>query len=31
VGTTDPAHVRENVAAGTFDPLGASAFDAVFE
>ena len=31
VGTTDPAHLRENVAAGTFDPLGASAFDAVFE
>ena len=31
VGTTDPDHVRENVAAGTFDPLGASAFDAVFE
>ncbi|WP_435075759.1 aldo/keto reductase [Halorubrum sp. HHNYT27] len=31
VGTSDPEHVRENVAAGTFDPLGASAFDAVFE
>ncbi|MFC5277876.1 aldo/keto reductase [Halorubrum rubrum] len=31
VGTTDPDHLRENVAAGTFDPLGASAFDAVFE
>lgn len=31
VGTTDSAHLRENVAAGTFDPLGASAFDAVFE
>lgn len=31
VGTTDPAHLRENIAAGTFDPLGASAFDAVFE
>jgi aryl-alcohol dehydrogenase-like predicted oxidoreductase len=31
VGTSDVAHVRENVAAGTFDPLGASAFDAVFE
>jgi aryl-alcohol dehydrogenase-like predicted oxidoreductase len=31
VGTTDADHVRENVAAGTFDPLGASAFDAVFE
>ena len=31
VGTTDPEHFRENVAAGTFDPLGASAFDSVFE
>ncbi|MFD1569088.1 aldo/keto reductase [Halorubrum laminariae] len=31
VGTIDLAHVRENVAAGTFDPLGANAFDAVFE
>ncbi|WP_280585300.1 aldo/keto reductase [Halorubrum sp. Boch-26] len=31
VGTSDPDHVSENVAAGTFDPLGASAFDAVFE
>jgi len=31
VGTSDPAHVAENVAAGTFDPLGARAFDAVFE
>ena len=31
VGTTDPDHLREDVAAGTFDPLGASAFDAVFE
>ncbi|MES3160207.1 MAG: aldo/keto reductase [Halorubrum sp.] len=31
VGTTDTAHLRENVAAGTFDPLGASAFDATFE
>ncbi|WP_418285258.1 aldo/keto reductase [Halorubrum sp. DTA46] len=31
VGASDPAHVRENVAAGTFDPLGASAFDAIFE
>ena len=30
VGTTDTDHLRENVAAGTFDPLGASAFDAVF-
>ena len=31
VGASDVAHVRENVAAGTFDPLGAGAFDAVFE
>ncbi len=31
VGTTDTEHLRENVAAGTFDPLGASAFDATFE
>ncbi|QHS17116.1 aldo/keto reductase [haloarchaeon 3A1-DGR] len=31
VGARDPDHVRENVAAGTFDPLGANAFDAVFE
>jgi len=31
VGTSDLDHLRENVAAGTFDPLGASAFDAVFE
>jgi len=31
VGTSDLDHVRENVAARTFDPLGASAFDAVFE
>lgn len=31
VGTSDPDHVAENVAAGTFDPLGARAFDAVFE
>ncbi|WP_144798925.1 aldo/keto reductase [Halorubrum depositum] len=31
VGASDADHVRENVAAGTFDPLGASAFDAVFE
>jgi len=30
-GATGLDHVRENVAAGTFDPLGASAFDAVFE
>jgi len=31
VGTSSPAHVAENVAAGTFEPLGARAFDAVFE
>ncbi len=31
VGASDPAHVRENIAAGTFDPLGANAFDAIFE
>ena len=31
VGTSDLGHLREDVAAGTFDPLGASAFDAVFE
>ncbi|WP_248897490.1 aldo/keto reductase [Haloplanus halobius] len=31
VGTSDSDHVAENVAAGTFDPLGARAFDAVFE
>jgi aryl-alcohol dehydrogenase-like predicted oxidoreductase len=31
VGASDPDHVAENVAAGTFDPLGARAFDAVFE
>jgi aryl-alcohol dehydrogenase-like predicted oxidoreductase len=31
VGTSDVDHVAENVAAGTFDPLGARAFDAVFE
>jgi aryl-alcohol dehydrogenase-like predicted oxidoreductase len=31
VGTSTRAHVAENVAAGTFDPLGARAFDAVFE
>ncbi|PAU84488.1 oxidoreductase [Halorubrum salipaludis] len=31
VGASDLDHLRENVAAGTFDPLGASAFDAVFE
>jgi aryl-alcohol dehydrogenase-like predicted oxidoreductase len=30
-GTTSPEHVRENAAAGEFAPLGADAFDAVFE
>ena len=31
VGTSSVEHVRENVGSGTFEPLGASAFDAVFE
>ncbi|MFW5939262.1 MAG: aldo/keto reductase [Halolamina sp.] len=31
VGMSRPSHVREDLAAGTFDPLGASAFDGVFE
>jgi aryl-alcohol dehydrogenase-like predicted oxidoreductase len=31
VGMGSPAHVAENVAAGEHEPLGASAFDAVFE
>jgi aryl-alcohol dehydrogenase-like predicted oxidoreductase len=31
VGMGSPEHVRENVAAGTFPPLGADGFDAVFE
>ncbi|MFB6093274.1 MAG: aldo/keto reductase [Haloquadratum sp.] len=31
VGTSSAAHVPENVAAGTFEPLGARAFDSVFE
>jgi len=31
VGASRPEHVREDLAAGTFDPLGADAFDAVFE
>jgi aryl-alcohol dehydrogenase-like predicted oxidoreductase len=31
VGMGSPEHVEENVAAGTYEPLGASAFDAVFE
>lgn len=31
VGASEAGHVAENAAAGTFDPLGARAFDAVFE
>jgi len=31
VGMGSPEHVQENVDAGTHEPLGASAFDAVFE
>jgi aryl-alcohol dehydrogenase-like predicted oxidoreductase len=31
VGMGSPEHVAENVAAGTHEPLGADAFDAVFE
>jgi aryl-alcohol dehydrogenase-like predicted oxidoreductase len=31
VGMGSPAHVAENVAAGTYEPLGAGAFDSVFE
>jgi aryl-alcohol dehydrogenase-like predicted oxidoreductase len=31
VGMGSSDHVRENLAAGEFDPLGARAFDAVFE
>jgi aryl-alcohol dehydrogenase-like predicted oxidoreductase len=31
VGTGSPAHVAENVGAGTHEPLGAGAFDAIFE
>jgi aryl-alcohol dehydrogenase-like predicted oxidoreductase len=30
VGSKTPAHVRENLAAGTFSPMGAGAFDATF-
>ncbi len=30
VGTTSPAHLRENLAAGTFDPMGADQFDRLF-
>ncbi|SFS01947.1 Predicted oxidoreductase [Halomicrobium zhouii] len=31
VGMGSPEHVAENVAAGTYEPLGAGAFDSVFE
>jgi aryl-alcohol dehydrogenase-like predicted oxidoreductase len=31
VGMGSPEHVAENVAAGGYEPLGAEAFDAVFE
>ncbi|MFC4549918.1 MULTISPECIES: aldo/keto reductase [Halorussus] len=31
VGMANPEHVEENVAAGQYEPLGADAFDAVFE
>jgi aryl-alcohol dehydrogenase-like predicted oxidoreductase len=31
VGMSRPEHVEENIEAGRFDPLGADAFDAVFE
>jgi aryl-alcohol dehydrogenase-like predicted oxidoreductase len=31
VGMGSPEHVDENVRAGTFEPLGANAFDRVFE
>ena len=31
VGSASAAHVEENIGAGTFDPLGARAFDSVFE
>ncbi|MCU4717551.1 aldo/keto reductase [Halapricum hydrolyticum] len=31
VGMGSPDHVEENVAAGTYEPMGASAFDAIFE
>lgn len=30
-GTTSREHIAENVAAGTYEPLGADAFDAIFE
>ncbi len=31
VGTHSPEHLRENLAAGEYDPLGARAFDRVFD
>jgi aryl-alcohol dehydrogenase-like predicted oxidoreductase len=31
VGMGSPEHVDENVAAGEYEPLGASTFDAVFD
>ena len=31
VGMASPAHVAENLAAGTYPPMGADTFDAVFE
>ncbi|NHN58052.1 MULTISPECIES: aldo/keto reductase [Halorussus] len=31
VGMSDPEHVAENLGAGRFDPMGADAFDRVFE
>jgi len=31
VGMASTDHVAENIAAGTFDPLGAAAFDTIFE
>jgi aryl-alcohol dehydrogenase-like predicted oxidoreductase len=31
VGTGSVEHARENVDAGRYEPLGADAFDAVFE
>ncbi|MFC7155582.1 aldo/keto reductase [Halomarina halobia] len=31
VGMSDPDHLEENLAAGTFEPMGARAFDRTFE
>ncbi|MFC6836500.1 aldo/keto reductase [Halomarina ordinaria] len=31
VGTSTPEHLAENLAAGTFEPMGARAFDGTFE